>query len=61
MLILIVILTWTRSFAELASFPSINDDSASDEDYRLPEKKPVKYTNGDGTVLCRGWEGGIKP
>jgi hypothetical protein len=44
--------------AELAaSFPSINDDSASDEGYPLPEKKPVKYTNGDCTVLCRGGDG----
>jgi hypothetical protein len=43
--------------AELAAaFPSTAFDVTGDE-YPLPEKKTVKYTNGDGTVLCRGWEG----
>jgi hypothetical protein len=42
--------------AELtAAFPAIND-VISDE-YPLPEKKPVKYTNVDVIVLPRGYRG----
>jgi len=40
--------------AELSSFPSIND---SGDEYPLPEKKPVKYTNVDVIVLPRGYRG----
>jgi hypothetical protein len=46
--------------AELtASFPSINDDSG--DEYPLPEKKPVKYTNVDVIVLPRGYKSESKP
>jgi hypothetical protein len=43
--------------AELtASFPSMNDDSTSGDEYPLPEKKPVKYTNVDVIVMPRGYK-----
>jgi hypothetical protein len=41
--------------AELSSFPAIND--ATSDEYPLPEKKPVKYTNVDVIVLPRGYRG----
>jgi hypothetical protein len=42
--------------AELtAASPAINDDSS--DEYPLPEKKPVKYTNVDVIVMPRGYRG----
>jgi len=34
----------------------MNDDSTSGDEYPLPEKKPVKYTNVDVIVMPRGYK-----